>query len=291
MVCPLPASSLKRNSPRLSLVTTNFPAMLSSPDFPRSEGAWLPYPYSATCDHVAMRYGVLSVPIGLLMLLFWGGTAQADTQPVITAREAYVIDATDGTVPYAKREHRRVPVASLTKIMTAYVIRQEARLGDTLTITQADVRHASASGATTAGLRTGERVKVRELLYALLLPSGADAAHALAERYGPGTATFVGKMNAAARELGLNDTRFTNPDGLPGSGYSSAADQASLAQVALDDSVLRQVVRAGKHTYGKHVWRNTNKLLAGGALGLKTGYTTAAGYCLSFAEKRHGHLF
>ncbi|MBO3748237.1 D-alanyl-D-alanine carboxypeptidase [Streptosporangiaceae bacterium NEAU-GS5] len=238
-----------------------------------------------------MRYGVLGVPIGLLTLVFWAGAAHAGTQPVITAAEAYVIDATDGTVPYAKREHRRVPVASLTKIMTAYVVRQEARLGDALTITTADVRHANASGATTAGLKAGERVSVRELLYALLLPSGADAAHALAERYGPGTSKFVAKMNAAARELGLNDTRFTNPDGLPGKGYSSAADQASLAQVALDDSVLRQVVKAGKHTYRKHVWRNTNKLLSEGALGLKTGYTTAAGFCLSFAEKRHGHLF
>ncbi|OPG01784.1 D-alanyl-D-alanine carboxypeptidase family protein [Microbispora sp. GKU 823] len=207
------------------------------------------------------------------------------------------MDTTDGTVQFAKRETRRVPVASLTKVMTAYVVRRQARLDDVVTITTADVRHATAGGATTAGLRAGERLTVRDLLYGLMLPSGADAAHALAERYGPGTAKFVAKMNDAARALGLRDTRYANPDGLPSKGYSTARDQATLALAALRDPVIASVAKTPKRVVGKsaghrgHVWRSTNDLLDDGAVGLKTGFTNQAGYCLSFAAIRGGRTY
>ncbi|GAB3905300.1 D-alanyl-D-alanine carboxypeptidase family protein [Microbispora bryophytorum] len=224
-------------------------------------------------------------------------TAQAAQAPPVTAREAYLVDTTQGTVQFAKRETRRVPIASLTKVMTAYVVRRQARLNDVVTVTAADIRHATAGGATTAGLRAGERLTVRDLLYGLLLPSGADAAHALAERYGPGTAKFVAKMNAAARALGLRDTRYANPDGLPSKGYSTARDQATLAVAALRDPVIASVARTPKRVVGKsavhraHVWRNTNDLLDDGAVGLKTGFTSQAGYCLSFAAVQDGHTY
>lgn len=217
--------------------------------------------------------------------------------PPVTAREAYLVDGETGTIQFGKRETRRVPVASLTKIMTAYVVRQEAGLDDLITVTKADVRHALNGDATTAGLRAGERLTVRDLLYGLMLPSGADAAHALAERYGPGTAKFVAKMNAAARRLGLRDTRYANPDGLPSKAYSTARDQATLTGAALRDPVIAQIARTRKRTVTKtalhrsHVWRNTNDLLADGALGLKTGYTRQAGYCLSFAAMRNGRTY
>ncbi|WP_182900357.1 D-alanyl-D-alanine carboxypeptidase family protein [Microbispora sp. H10830] len=245
-----------------------------------------------------MRNGVL---IALAAALVTAGTAAAPAQaaeaPSVTAREAYLVDTTEGTVQFAKRETRRVPVASLTKVMTAYVVRRQARLDDVVTITKADVRHATAGGATTAGLRAGERLTVRDLLYGLMLPSGADAAHALAERYGPGTAKFVAEMNDAARALGLRDTRYANPDGLPSKGYSTARDQATLAVAALRDPVIASIARTPKRVVGKsalhraHVWRNTNDLLDDGAVGLKTGFTNQAGYCLSFAAVRDGRTY
>ncbi|WP_248959291.1 D-alanyl-D-alanine carboxypeptidase family protein [Sphaerisporangium perillae] len=215
----------------------------------------------------------------------------------VTAKEAYLVDVTSGTIQFAKRESRRVPVASLTKIMTAYVVRRSASLDDVVTISKADVRHAASNGATHAGLRAGERLTVRDLLYALLLPSGADASNALARRYGPGVTRFVDKMNRAARTLGLRDTYYTNPDGLPQTGgdHSTAKDQVALAQAVLKDPVIATVVRTEKHATGKtsvhraHVWRNTNRLLPTEAQGLKTGYTRPAGYCLMFTSVRDGH--
>jgi D-alanyl-D-alanine carboxypeptidase (penicillin-binding protein 5/6) len=220
--------------------------------------------------------------------------------PTVTARSAYLVDATTGTTIYAKAADRRVPVASLAKVMTAYVVRQEGALDDIVTISKQDVRHAAANGATHAGLRAGERITTRDLLYALMLPSAADAASALARRYGPGTAAFVAKMNDAAQSLGLADTRYVNPDGLPSpsnGGYSTAGDQTKLAQAALNDRMIGTVVGTRRHAIARtalhraHTWRNTNKLLTTepGALGLKTGYTRAAGYCLMFAVVRDDH--
>ncbi|MDF5757271.1 serine hydrolase [Spongiactinospora sp. TRM90649] len=221
--------------------------------------------------------------------------------PAVTARAAYLVDVSAGTVHYSKQATRRMPVASLAKVMTAYVVLREGGLGDVVTITSADVRHALSNGATTAALRKGERFTVRDLLYALMLPSGADAAHALARRYGPGDRAFAAKMNAAARSLGLRDTRYTNADGLPSpaqGGHSTAADQVRLAATALRDPVLRQISATRRHTvrrtsvHGAHTWRNTNELLGStrGALGVKTGYTRAARYCLLFAAERDGRL-
>ncbi|WP_226899703.1 D-alanyl-D-alanine carboxypeptidase family protein [Nonomuraea phyllanthi] len=224
--------------------------------------------------------------------------AAAARVPKVVATSAYVVDST-GTIHYGKRETRRMPVASLVKVMTAYVVLREARLSDTVTITSSDISHAIRNGAATAGLRKGERLTVRDLLYGLLLPSGADAASALARRYGPGKAAFVAKMNRTARELGLTRTRYTNPDGLPtpgNGGYSTAADQVRLAMWALDDDTFARVVETKVHkvartkVHNPHTWRNLNKLLwqAGDVLGVKTGYTSAAGHCLLFAGERGG---
>ncbi|PZG19850.1 D-alanyl-D-alanine carboxypeptidase [Spongiactinospora gelatinilytica] len=228
------------------------------------------------------------------------GTARRDA-PAVAARAAYVIDASTGTALYEKQAARRMPVASLAKVMTAYVVLKEADLGDVVTITAADVRHAIVNGATSAGLRKGERFTVRDLLYGAMLPSGADATHALARRYGPGNAAFVAKMNAAARSLGLADTRYTNADGLPspgGGGHSTAEDQVRLAETVLRDPVFRQISSTRRHTVPRtavhraHTFRNTNKLLGEGTgvLGVKTGYTRAAGYCLLFAAERDDRL-
>lgn len=226
---------------------------------------------------------------------------QADRAAAITvtARAAYLADLTTGETIYKKRPDRRLPIASLTKVMTAYVVRHEGGLDDVITITRRDVRHGG-NGASNGGLKAGERFTVRDLLYALMLPSAADAAVALARTYGPGRAAFVDKMNAAARRLGLTRTHYVNPDGMPSppGGYSTARDQTALAQVVLHDPVIRVIAHTQRHHVGRtgshraHTWRTTNKLLAAqpGALGLKTGYTRAAGFCLMFAADTGGHL-
>ncbi|NUR84874.1 MAG: D-alanyl-D-alanine carboxypeptidase [Nonomuraea sp.] len=245
-----------------------------------------------------MHIGGIFGTSALAVAVGFGAPAAAAHEPTVGARSAYVIDSA-GTIHFAKRETRRVPVASLVKIMTAYVVLREADLGDTVTITAADVKHAISSGATTAALRKGERLTTRDLLYGLMLPSGADAANALARKYGPGRTAFVAKMNAAAKRLGLGNTRYTNADGLPsprGGGYSTAVDQARLTQAALENPTFRAVVgrkvqRVAKTSVHRaHTWRNTNKLLQDGneVVGVKTGYTNAAGYCLVFAGERSG---
>ncbi|MEV4170010.1 serine hydrolase [Nonomuraea sp. NPDC049709] len=240
----------------------------------------------------------MSSAVVALVVGFSSPAQAAADAPAVGAKEAYVVDS-GGTVHFGKRETRRVPVASLVKIMTAYVVLREARLSDTITITATDVKYAARGGAATAGLRKGERFTVRDLLYALMLPSGADAANALARHYGPGKTAFIAKMNRTARSLGLTDTRYTNADGMPtpgNGGYSTAVDQAKLALLALQNSTFTTVVGSEVHKVGKtavhrsHTWRNTNKLLtrADEVLGVKTGYTNAAGYCLLFAGERNG---
>ncbi|MEU7892756.1 serine hydrolase [Nonomuraea sp. NPDC049152] len=252
-----------------------------------------------------MRIGGIRLLTGtaaLALIVGFTPPTQAETHaakaPEVGARIAYVVDSS-GTAHFGKRETRRVPIASLVKVMTAYVVLHEGDLGDLITITKADVRHAADHGATSAALRTGEKVTVRDLLYGLMLPSGADAANALARTYGPGKPAFIAKMNAAARRLGLADTVYTNADGLPApkeGGHSTAVDQAKLAKIALDDSTFRTVVSKKTYKLPKsalhraHTWTNTNKLLGqtDGVIGVKTGFTSKAGFCLLFAAERNG---
>lgn len=218
--------------------------------------------------------------------------------PAVYGRAAYLLDASSGDVLLDKAGGKRMPIASLTKTMTAYVVLKSAKPTDVVRIKAADVAYAEDGGGTTADLRPGDRITVGELLYGLMLPSGADAAHALARTYGPGVQGFVAKMNATARELGMNDTEYVNADGLPtpaGDGYSTARDQAVLAAAALKVPLIKEVAGTRRHYLdgtGEHrsyVWRNTNRLIGtSDAIGLKTGFTRAAGYCLAFASERDG---
>jgi D-alanyl-D-alanine carboxypeptidase (penicillin-binding protein 5/6) len=230
-----------------------------------------------------------------------GEEAAPAAAPKITAKAAYLVDASAGTELYAKNPDRRLPVASLTKVMTALVVLEEGSPDDMIKITKGDVRHAVRNGASRAGLRAGERFTAKELLYALMLPSGADAARALARRYGPGVPNFVAKMNRLAEDLGLERTHYTNPDGLPSpdlGGRSTAREQTRLAMIALSDPVLYEIASTARHslpkttTHRAYTWHNSNPLLTRvpGAFGLKTGFTRSAGYCLSFAAEQDGRF-
>jgi D-alanyl-D-alanine carboxypeptidase (penicillin-binding protein 5/6) len=220
--------------------------------------------------------------------------------PAVHGRAAILVDAASEAVRFSRSAGERMPIASLTKTMTAYLVLKSAKPTDLVQVRAEDVRYARAGGGTTAYLRVGDRLPVKDMLYALMLPSGADAAHALARTYGPGVAGFVAKMNAAAKQLGMNDTYYVNADGLPmpgSDGYSTARDQARLAVLALRDPLLRQVVGTRRYwlprtaTHRSYAWTNTNKLLGSpGAVGLKTGFTRAAGFSLAFAGERGGRL-
>ncbi|XVQ82058.1 D-alanyl-D-alanine carboxypeptidase family protein [Microbispora siamensis] len=221
-------------------------------------------------------------------------STHAYAAPHVHGRAVYLWDATTGQELLDKNAAKRMPVASLTKMMTAYIVLREANLDDQVRIKREDVEYAWDNDGSTADLEPGDTLPVRELLYALLLPSGADAAHALARVYGPGVPGFVDKMNATARELGLNDTQYVNADGLPtsrGDGYSTARDQARLAEIALRNPVFKKITSTSQHSTedGRYDWYNTNHMLGlPGAIGVKTGSTNAAGFCLAFAADRDG---
>jgi D-alanyl-D-alanine carboxypeptidase (penicillin-binding protein 5/6) len=184
--------------------------------------------------------------------------------------------------------------------MTAYVVLTTpgVNLSRLVTVPSGIVGYDEEYDASTAGLEPGEKYTTAQLLYALLLPSGCDAAYALSGAYGPGLVGFIAKMNAAAKRLGLTKTHFTDFSGLPDpseySTYSTARDLISLGRAAMGlkpfatIAATRQYTAAATGTHVRHVWRNLNPLLGtfSGAAGIKTGYTAVAGQCLLFEAKR-----
>ena len=192
-------------------------------------------------------------------------------------------------------------MASITKVMTALVVIRAGDLNRTIIVSSAVVTYVREHDASNAGLLPGDKLTADQLLYGLLLPSGADAAYALAEAYGPGIGAFIAKMNAVARLMGMTRTYFSNFDGLPWpteySNYSTAANLLTLGRAAMSSPVFRSIVDqrtyrisagSGHHAY---LWRNLNPLLGHypGAIGIKSGYTRAAGQCLLFEAIRNGY--
>jgi D-alanyl-D-alanine carboxypeptidase (penicillin-binding protein 5/6) len=217
----------------------------------------------------------------------------------IRAPEAAIADARDGDILWGRDQDGERQVASITKVMTALVVLRSGGLDREVAIPDAVSWYVRVNDASSAGLRTGDRLSAGQLLYALLLPSGADAAYALAQAYGPGLPAFVARMNAMARQLSMRHTRFTNFDGLPypaaHPGYSTAADLIVLGRAAMTWRTFRHVV--GDRAYqvrsgtgrGSYYWRNPNPLIGGlGVEGIKGGWTTAAGECLLFEASRGG---
>ncbi|MDR2983916.1 MAG: serine hydrolase [Nocardiopsaceae bacterium] len=208
----------------------------------------------------------------------------------IAARAAELADASTTRQLWGRRQYTARPIASITKVMTALVVIKANRLDRRIKITAADVRYARDHNATNAGLHAGDILTARQLLYAMLLPSGADAAKALADSFGPGGQAFVKKMNATARALDLVKTHVANLDGLLSANVSTPRNLRRLGEAAMGKPVFRTVVktrryllRAGPHHH-RYLWQNTNLLLGKypGVIGIKTGWTSAAGECLLF---------
>jgi D-alanyl-D-alanine carboxypeptidase len=211
----------------------------------------------------------------------------------LAARASIVVDAGTGRVLSARRPHRRLPVASTTKILTALLALRALPRDGLVTVPPAATRVPLVK----EGLRPRERVRAWKLFYGLLLFSGNDDAAALALATAGSRNAFVARMNAEARALGLRDSHFSTPSGvIDQDNYSSAWDLAALTRVALRDARFRAIVRRriahipwSAPTYEK-VYVNKNPLIGTypGADGVKTGWTTLAGHCLVASATRGG---
>lgn len=214
------------------------------------------------------------------------GCLTAVTEAVeVSAAAAVLMDADSGRLLYEKNGEKRMLIASTTKLMTALVALEQGGLQQEITVTGGHMAEGSSMY-----LRPGEKLTLETLLYGLLLCSGNDAALAVTECMG-GVAPFVARMNEKAAELGMENTHFANPNGLDDEAhYSTAEDMAKLAAAAMDDPVLRRVASTRTARIGGRTLTNHNKLLSRveGCVGLKTGYTRAAGRTLVSCAERDG---
>ena len=228
--------------------------------------------------------------------------------PTIVAKGGYLMNNANGSSLYGKAADTKLSTGSTTKVMTAKVVlaQPNLNLNAKVTIQKAYSDYIVANNASSARLIVGDKVTVRQLLYGLMLPSGCDAAYALADKFGTGSTralrvkSFIGKMNASAKSLGLKNTHFDSFDGIGnGSNYSTPRDLTKIASSAMKNSTFRTVVKtkstkqkvttkSGGYRYMS--WTNTNTMLGSysGAIGVKTGSGPTAKYCLVFAATRNG---
>ena len=205
----------------------------------------------------------------------------------VSASAAILMDMDSGRVLYERNAGTRMLIASTTKIMTALVAIRDGSLGDTVKVS----REAAYTEGSSMYLKEGEKLTLETLLYGLLLCSGNDAAVAVAEHVGGSVEGFVERMNDTALELGMEDTSFANPNGLDDEAhYSTARDMALLARAAMENETLVRIASTRTVTIGGRTMTNHNKLLScvDGCLGLKTGYTRAAGRTLVSCAERRG---
>jgi D-alanyl-D-alanine carboxypeptidase (penicillin-binding protein 5/6) len=205
-------------------------------------------------------------------------------------------DLDSGRLMYAKAPDAHRPIASLTKVMTAILLLEAGHLDAVVTIPPEAVFEGDDYGASSsAGLHAGERLTVRDLLYAMMLGSANDAAVALAIHEAGSTEAFVDQMNAKAGSLGMEGTHFLSPNGLDDRGRSTARDLATLTGVAYDTPGFAPIVATKQRTIPgpgdtTRSIQNRNVLLwlYPGAIGAKTGSTATAGYCLDATAERGG---
>ncbi|MFF9770349.1 D-alanyl-D-alanine carboxypeptidase family protein [Streptomyces sp. NPDC053086] len=235
--------------------------------------------------------------------------AQAVATPSIVAKGGYLMNNSNSATLFGKNADKPLSTGSTTKIMTAKVVLAQPNLdlNATVTIDKAYSDYVVKNNASLAHLIVGDKVTVRQLLYGLMLPSGCDAAYALADKFGTGSTraarvkSFIGKMNTAAKNLHLTNTHFDSFDGIgSGNNYSTPRDLTKIASSAMKNSTFRTVVKTKSYTAKTKTksggtrtmapWKNTNGLLSSysGTIGVKTGSGPEAKYCLVFAATRNG---
>ena len=217
--------------------------------------------------------------------------SQNITAPDLTATSVYVYDLGTGVVLYEKDPHHRLKMASLTKIMTSLVALDYYDTDSVLL-----VKNGQSANGSTAKLKKGDKLIASDLLYALLVPSGNDAAITLAENYPGGYQAFIDRMNSKAVEMGLRNTHFVNVSGVESQNhYTSAYDISMIAKAALSRPQFSQIVSTQKVTIkslkGNLYPLETTNILLGeqGIYGVKTGWTPEAGECLVILAEKDGH--
>lgn len=216
-------------------------------------------------------------------------------EPDLLAKSALAYDLTTNTVLFSKNPSEKLPIASLTKIMTAIVALENLKSTDMVTV---DTK-AATIGEDSMGLAAGEKLTVQELMYGLFLNSGNDAAEALAEGSPFGRENFVYQMNKKAEDLGLSATHFTNPSGLQGDGkqYSTAEDLLVITRYSLEKPLIAEIAQLpyffipySENHKAFELYNETNLLTTyPGVKGMKTGYTDEAGLCLITYLEYKGH--
>lgn len=212
--------------------------------------------------------------------------SQHISPPSVSARNIFIMDRASKSVLLSQNADQQIFPASTTKMMTALVALDHYQLADTVTVTQ------EYKIGQYVGFKPGETLTVEQLLYALLVQSGNDAAEILAEGYSGGRSAFISAMNAKAGAIHLTNTQFSNPTGIDEAGHhSTAADLARLADVALRQPTFAKIVATENAVISTHVLTNVNQLLGKipGVLGVKTGFTEGAGQALVTLVERNDH--
>jgi D-alanyl-D-alanine carboxypeptidase (penicillin-binding protein 5/6) len=218
-----------------------------------------------------------------------------EAPPEITAKSALIYDMKTEKVLYEKNPKEKVPMASLTKIMTAIIALENRKANDKYIVRPQDL-----VGEDSMGLSAGEVLSLDELLYGLILTSGNDAGETIANNYKDGRQAFIISMNNKARSLGLKDTNFTNPTGLQGDGdqFTTTHDLVAITRYALTNfPIFRKVASTfeytidGNQNHKEFYLQNETNLLTSypGVKGVKTGYTPEAGFCLVTYLDYQGH--
>lgn len=216
--------------------------------------------------------------------------------PKVRAKYAILLDASSKYMMYGLRAHDRVPIASITKVMTSIVVQANKNLDEVVTVQPEDVDVIGSK----VGLRAGDKLKISELLRGMLMKSGNDTAKVLARATGGTEENFVKMMNDKVAELGLKDTQYKDPHGLSSEAYSTPFDQAIIYSYALSIDTLREIMSTDHaiittEDEKEFDLENSNRLITeqlnyDGAIAGKTGFTLEAGHSLVTAAQRDGHM-
>ncbi|GCF09432.1 hypothetical protein KDI_29960 [Dictyobacter arantiisoli] len=235
-------------------------------------------------------------------------SALGSTPPTLKSPIAYLLDVDTNDTLLSIRGTEQVPMASTTKIMTAVIALEKSDPNQIVTVRNDAVKEVTENFGSSAGLKAGDKVRMIDLLYGLLLPSGDDAAIAIADAISGSPTNFTKVMNDYTHKLHLTHTHYINPDGLTyydygknkqadPNEYSTAADLAQLARYAMRNPRFAQIVQIQHYVlpatadHQAYNWDTTDELLAlyPGIIGIKTGYTLEAGSCLVFAARDGKH--
>ena len=226
---------------------------------------------------------------------------QSIEKPTVSSEAAILYDATTGQVLYEKNADKKLYPASTTKLMTALIAAERLSSSDTIDIKASAVNNLE-SGATTAGMKAGDKMSFSDAMHAMLIRSACEVSNAIAEAVSGSQAEFAKLMNERAQVLGCTGTHFVNPSGLNGAEhYTTVRDMALITKAALDNELVRSITQKNSYKLPATSSRaamtitNTNRFVSGGTdelsgyIGGKTGYTSKAGSCLATEAERNGH--